>query len=164
MIVGLVACGVLACAACPGALGRRIEAAVLVEAAFALAVFDARHLVIPDLYSALFALAGLVGPLSPGLVPAVLGAAVGGALTAAVRAAAGRALGREAMGWGDVKLAAALGALLGPAPLLWTLAAAAGLGAGVGLALRRREPDAVVPFGALMAPVGVAFLWAGAPA
>ena len=163
MITGLGVCGALACSAGSGGAWIRVERAVLLEAALALMVFVARHLLIPDLYTALFASTGLVGPLSPGLLPALFGAVVGGGLTALVRAAAGRTLGREAMGWGDVKLAAALGALLGPLPLLWTLAGAAGLGALAGLALRRRAPDAVIPFGAFMAPVGVACLWAGTP-
>ena len=141
----------------------RTERALVVETVLALAVFDARRLLIPDLYSAALALAGLAGPLSPGLAAALAGAAVGAGLTGGVRLLAGRALGREAMGLGDVKLAAALGALLGPLSLLWTMAVAAALGAAVGLVLRRRAPDAPVPFGTLLAPVGAVFLWAGAP-
>ncbi len=159
----LLACGALALAAGSGADAARIERALLVQTAVALAAFDARHLLIPDLFSAVFALAGLAGPLSPGLAVALAGAAVGAGLTALVRAAAGRALGREAMGWGDVKLAAGLGAVLGPVSLLWALAVAAGLGAAVGLIQRRRSGPERVPLGALLAPVGVACLWLGPP-
>ena len=130
------------------------------ETALALAVFDARTLLIPDLYAAAFAVAGLAGPLSPGLGPALAGAALGAGLLAGVRAVVGRALGAEAMGWGDVKLAAALGCWLGPVPLLWTVAVAAGAGAAAGLALARRRPAPRIPFGAFLAPAGVAFAWA----
>ena len=165
MAAALALVGLAALALGPGDMLERAARALLVQCAVALAVFDARHLLIPDLYSAAFALAGLAGPLSPGLAAGLAGAAVGGGLTAGVRLAAGRALGREAMGWGDVKLAAALGALLGPVPLLWTLAGAAGLGAAVGLVLRRRRgTDAVTPFGALLAPAAVAALWLAPPA
>lgn len=161
----LLAAGLAALAIGADGAWERAERALLVQTALALAVFDARHLLIPDLFCAAFALAGLAGPLSPGLPAALAGAAAGAGLTAGVRAAAGRTLGREAMGWGDVKLAAALGALLGPVSLLWALAVAAGLAAAVGLARRGRgEAASLTAFGAWLAPVGVAWLQLRPPA
>lgn len=159
LAAGLTVCGALGAVAGGEGTVARVERGLLVETALALALFDARHLLIPDLFSAAVTLAGLAGPLSPGLWPALAGAALGAALTGAVRLAAGRMVGAEAMGLGDVKLAAALGALLGPLALLWAVAVAAGLGAVVGLVLRQRAPGAVVPFGAVLAPVGVLWLW-----
>ncbi len=144
-----------------GAPPARAEFALLAETALALAVFDARTLLIPDLYSAAVALAGCVGPLSAGWPTALAGAGVGAVMLAAVRWAVGRAVGREAMGWGDVKLAAALGALLGPLGLLWTVAAAATAGAAAALLLRRGGAPARIPFGAFLAPAGLAVAWAG---
>ena len=134
--------------------------AMLAQTAAAVAWLDIRRRLIADLYSvAVAALALATGP-PLGWLAALGGAALGAGLLAGVRAAMGARLGREAMGWGDVKLAAALGLLLGPVLLLWTVAIAAGLGAAAGLVMRRsgdREPR--IPFGALLAPVGVAACW-----
>ncbi len=61
---------------------------------------------------------------------------------------------REAMGFGDVKLMAAVGAFLGWQATLFTLIAAAFVGTIVGLALiisRRREFGARLPFGPYLA-------------
>lgn len=159
--VALLLLGEAVLAFAPGPVLARLEWALLVETALALAAIDLRLLLIPDLYSALIAAAGCLGPLSPGLASALAGAMVGGGLMAATRALAGRWLGTEAMGWGDVKLAAALGALLGPLGLLWTVAIASTLGSVAGLLARRRRTPTRVPFGAFLAPVGVAVAWAG---
>lgn len=139
--------------------GEALEIALLVQTAAALAIFDLRWLLIPDLHSLALAVAGVFGPLSPGWSAAAIGGLVGAGLLAGVRWAAGRWLEEEAMGFGDVKLAAALGVLLGPQALLWTIALAAGLGAGLALALRRRHGRLRVPLGAFLAPVGVGVLW-----
>jgi prepilin signal peptidase PulO-like enzyme (type II secretory pathway) len=76
-------------------------------------------------------------------------------------------LGREALGLGDVKLAAAGGALLGPV-LIWTAIAAAAAGtAGIAAAfvvLRKRAltRDLEIPFGpGLLAAIFAAWIAAG---
>lgn len=153
--------GVAALAFAPGGASERLLLALLVQAAAALAAFDLRFRLIPDLYTLALGAAGIAGPLAPGLAASVVGAAVGGGLLAAARWIVGRRLRREAMGLGDVKLAAALGVLLGPTPLLWTTTIAAALGAAAGLLMLRRTREPLVPLGALLAPVGVAVLWMG---
>jgi leader peptidase (prepilin peptidase)/N-methyltransferase len=119
----------------------------------ALMVADARFLVIPDLYVvALLVLAlGWVGWL-----PALAGAALGGGLLLAVRWLFLRLRGIEALGLGDVKLMAALGALAGVEGVLWIIAAGAAIGIGVAL-LRGRG----VGGGLQLAPLGAC---AAAPA
>jgi leader peptidase (prepilin peptidase) / N-methyltransferase len=76
-----------------------------------------------------------------------------------------RVRGRPGMGLGDVKLAAMLGAFLGPLGLLLTVLLASLLGsvAGITLILRRRGTGATaLPFGSFLAPAGmVALLWGG---
>lgn len=72
---------------------------------------------------------GLTGGLIEGQpLEAVLGAAVGGGLLFALRAGFQILRGVEALGLGDVWLAAALGAFVGPALIGWLLGSAAALG------------------------------------
>jgi leader peptidase (prepilin peptidase)/N-methyltransferase len=125
---------------------------VLAACLCALTLVDARYLVIPDLYVvALLALAiGWVGWL-----PALLGAALGGGLLLAVRFAFQRLRGVEALGLGDVKLMAALGALAGAEGVLWIILAACAIGIAVALLRGRGEA------GFRLAPLGAC---AGLPA
>ena len=84
------------------------------------AYVDFRERRIPNALNAALGLAGVVLPPLAGL-PGRLAAAVlcGGVLVGA-RLAGQRYLGEPGVGWGDVKLAAALGLLLGW-PALWAL-------------------------------------------
>jgi leader peptidase (prepilin peptidase)/N-methyltransferase len=130
----------------------------------AVAVIDARRLIIPDELSA-FALAlGLVDvvferwPEMPApMLAALIRASVTAAIFFAFRFAYRRLRGREGMGLGDVKLAGVAGVWLdwSSLPIAVELAA---LGALAFLALQRirtrRAPDplAKLPFGAFFAP------------
>ena len=65
-----------------------------------------------------------------------------------------RVTGQEGLGAGDFKLLAALGAWLGPLPLIPLVFLAASAGAGVGLVLRARgqlREGRYVPFGPFLA-------------
>jgi leader peptidase (prepilin peptidase)/N-methyltransferase len=65
------------------------------------------------------------------------------------------------MGLGDVKLAAMLGAFLGPAGLALTVLFASLLGSAWGIALvlaRRATGMTALPFGSFLAPAGAAVL------
>ena len=134
----------------------------------AMAAIDAQWLIIPDLHVVLLMVLALIGPLAPGLVTAALGAVLGAGLLWTVRALFLRLRGIEAMGLGDVKLMAALGALVGPLRVLWIIAAASILGVAWGLIRSRgRLADAPpAPFGAMaalpaMAVLAWTHLWSG---
>jgi prepilin signal peptidase PulO-like enzyme (type II secretory pathway) len=163
--LALAALGVAVCLAGPGAsLGARATLALALMALAAIAYSDFRFLIIPDLYSATLALIGLVGVLSPGLWPALAGAAICGGLLALVAWAFRRQTQVEGMGFGDVKLAAAIGALLGPQMGLWAVAASALIGALIGAVwanMRKGDGPVLLPYGAALALVSATFLTAG---
>lgn len=97
------------------------------------------------------------------LVSAALGLAVGGGLFWFIRAVSGKIYGEEAMGFGDVKLMAYFGAILGPVLVLLTTFFASLIGSVTGLLLigaKKAELKSKLPFGPFLC-VGaiVAFLW-----
>ncbi len=127
-----------------------------------IALADARTYIIPDQFSLGGAALGLaLAPLAggPTLAGAALGAALGlGALWAV--AALGRVLmGRDAMGGGDVKMMAMVGAFLGPPGVLVTLFAGSALGAAVFGPVSLRT-GRLVPFGVFLAlGAAIAYGW-----
>jgi len=69
---------------------------------------------------------------------------------------------REAMGWGDVKLLAAIGAFIGAPGALFTLFCASLLGALVGIGLLLcRKGDTPLPFGPFLAMGAFAWIFCG---
>lgn len=127
-----------------------------------IAVTDARHYLIPDEYT----WGGLVLGLAlawrnglPGFWEAILGAAVGFALLYFIAWAGERVFKEEAMGGGDIKMMAMVGAYVGWQGVLLTLFGGALLGTLVflPLSLKRRR---LVPFGVfLAAAAALSFLW-----
>ena len=119
----------------------------------AIVLIDLRCLIIPDLLVVLLAITAGAGPLETQPLRLAIGAAVGGGLLWLVREAFRRLRGIEAMGLGDVKLMAALGALAGPEHVLWIIVAGAVLGIGWTLATHRGAMTAApaIPFGAAAA-------------
>lgn len=92
--------------------------------------------------------------LPPGVVASVIGAAIGAAIPWLIRFAWFRATGVEAMGLGDVKMLAMIGAFLGWQQVWVTLFMASVTGAIVGIALLRgggRMMSARLPFGTFLA-------------
>lgn len=84
------------------------------------------------------------------LARAVAGAAAGGGLLGLLRWAGERVYGQEAMGLGDVKLLAAIGAWFGVTGVLYTLFGASILGASVSIVLLLRRKvgmRSAIPFG-----------------
>ncbi len=75
------------------------------------------------------------------------GAAAGAGITWLIRVLGRHAFAQEAMGFGDVKLMALLGALAGPGGILWTLALASILGSAIGAAKYAFTRQRQLPFG-----------------
>jgi prepilin signal peptidase PulO-like enzyme (type II secretory pathway) len=144
--------------------------------AVTVAAADARLMLIPNILSLALFIAGLAAttliaafqpdplglsdPWLATLALGVAGAIIGAAVLTALRWLWFRARGVEAIGFGDVKLAGALGAWLGPIDLFhaFLVAALAGLalvvvGRQFGVAaIAARDPNARLPFAALLAP------------
>jgi leader peptidase (prepilin peptidase)/N-methyltransferase len=92
------------------------------------------------------------------------GAALGSGLLWGVGALYGKLRGVDAMGFGDVKMMAMVGAFTGPLGVLFTIFTASAAGALVGVALiplRGRSLRDTLPFGCFLAPSALAALVAG---
>lgn len=95
---------------------------------------------------------------------AFAGAALGSGILWGLGAVYSRLRGVEAMGMGDVKMMAMVGAFTGPFGVLLTILAASVVGAVVGVALiplRGRSLQDALPFGCFLAPAAVAALLVG---
>ena len=132
----------------------RAALAVALMALAAVIYADLRFLIIPDVYSLVLGVLALVGPLSPGITQALLGAALCGGLLGAVAWLFRRSSEVGGMGLGDVKLAAAVGGLLGAERGLWAIAGSAIAAALIAVAfqrLRKAEGRLFIPYGAALA-------------
>jgi leader peptidase (prepilin peptidase)/N-methyltransferase len=134
----------------------------------ALATIDVRTRLLPDPLVLAVALGGLVaGALAPDtLVDRLIGAGLGGGLMALVAIGYERMRGRAGLGWGDVKLVAALGLWVGwqGLPGLILCASLGGLGYAGLMALIGRPiaRDQELPFGPFIAAAGwLVFLYGG---
>lgn len=165
LAAGLLAVGVASFEAWRGGDPlARLALGVALMVFAAVVVSDLRFLTIPDLYSGALALLALVGPLAPGIFVSLVGAVFCGGLLALVAWLWKRRSAVDGLGLGDVKLAAAIGALLGPEVGLWAVTASAAAGAVLGLILQARQKDAAAPllfpYGAPLALAGAGFiLW-----
>ena len=144
------------------------------SALVAISLIDADHFIIPDLISlplipigiGAVALLDAFGLSSLALPQAVLGAALG-AVSMLTLAAVGRLLmGREALGMGDVKLVAAIGAWQGAHPtLILCVFIASLLGSIVGISyivIHGRQRHLKLPFGPYLC-VGALIAWLYGP-
>jgi leader peptidase (prepilin peptidase)/N-methyltransferase len=129
-------------------------------------VIDYDHQIIPDVITLPgVALALLARSLLGGDWLAGLAGAAGGAAGLWLVALAYRLVARrEGLGFGDVKLAALLGAFLGGSGVFLTIFLASILGSFAGIALilsGRGDRSTALPFGSFLAPVGVLVLFYG---
>lgn len=134
---------------------------------------DLDHMLLPDLVTlpgfVLGLALGWINPVLgeapwPRMWAAVAGAAIGSGVLWALGAVYSRLRGVEAMGLGDVKMMAMVGAFTGPKGVLFTLFFASVTGAIVGLALiplRGRTLRHTLPFGCFLAPAALAALLYG---
>jgi leader peptidase (prepilin peptidase) / N-methyltransferase len=155
-------------------LAQWVAAVGLGAALIALFFIDLDHKLLPDSITlgglpGLLILAALGGGqgLTVDLVPALLGAGVGAGILALIAGYGAWVMswfGREdedVMGFGDVKLAALMGAALGWERLLVALFLGFFIGAVVGTVLRRLGGDREIPFGPFLAAGAMTALFAG---
>ena len=133
--------------------------ALYFSALLAISLIDLDHFIVPDVISLPLIPLGVAavavlhgsGAAVPSLPQAVLGAGLGGGVMLAIAYGGRLAFGREAMGMGDVKLVAAIGAWQGAWPtLLLTIFSASLLGSVLGIGaivLRGRDRALKIPFG-----------------
>lgn len=142
-----------------------LHGALFLTLLLGIALADARFYIIPDQFSVGGALLGLaLSPFvaEPGPVGAVAGAALGFVLLWVVAWAGEKAFGQEAMGGGDIKMMAMVGAFLGPAGVLLTVFLGALVGAVVFGPISYRTGK-LVPFGIFLAVgAAVAYAWGDA--
>ena len=144
----------------------------LLFALLGLTFIDLRHQIIPDEFSmysvpvgvagaALLGWLGYVG--APTWQQSVIGALCGGLFLGAISIAARLYYGFEAMGWGDVKLLALLGAYFGALPALPTVLILASMTASiVGVvfaAIKRKSLKMGIPLGPFLALAAVVWLF-----
>jgi leader peptidase (prepilin peptidase)/N-methyltransferase len=132
---------------------RALAAALLGTLLLGIAVTDARHYIIPDEFSWGGLVLGLGLSLAGGgaaFLQAVLGAGAGFALLYAVALAGQWLFGEEAMGGGDIKMMAMVGAFVGWKGVLLTLFTGALLGLLIFVPLTLRKKR-LVPFGVFLA-------------
>lgn len=142
-------------------------AALLLAALFAITMIDLERHIIPDAISLPGILAGILANLATRHVAwqdSLIGIAVGGTVFLAIALVGSWMAGQEAMGGGDIKLAAMLGAFLGWKALLASLFVSA-IGGGIlaaaliGSGLRGRKDP--LPFGPFLAAGGAVGLFWG---
>jgi leader peptidase (prepilin peptidase)/N-methyltransferase len=140
-----------------GATLTALTAAVFGTTLLGIAVTDARHYLIPDEFSlgglVLGLLLSLRGGLD-GLVMALIGAAVGFAVLYGVAVLGEKVFGKEAMGGGDIKMMAMVGAFVGWRGVLLTIFLGALLGTLVFVPLQLKQ-KMLVPFGIFLAAAAV---------
>lgn len=130
-----------------------LQGAILLSIVLAIALIDARHYLIPDPLSlgglvAGLALAPLPGP--PSVFASLLGAAAGFGVLFVVGMVGEWAFKKPAMGGGDMKMMAMVGAFLGPAGAMLTIFLGALIGTLVFAPVALRT-DREVPFGVFLA-------------
>ena len=145
-----------------GPTWRALQGAILFSLLLTISLIDARHYLIPDALSlgglgAGLALALLPGP--PSILTALIGAALGFGVLLAVGVLGEWVFKKPAMGGGDIKMMAMVGAFLGPAGAMLTifLGALAGTIVFAPLSLKTKKE---VPFGVFLGlGAAIAFLF-----
>lgn len=159
----------MAAAAQLGPTLRALALMAFVSALLVLSVIDLEHQILPDaitLPGAALALVASLLPEPPSPLESLASAASGYLGFAAVAWVARRYYEQEALGQGDWKLAALLGAFLGWRKLLLTVFVGSAAGSVVGLAmiaLGRGTRMTKVPFGTFLGLAGIAVALVGDP-
>lgn len=132
----------------------------------AMSMIDFDHQLLPDTMTLPLMWIGLLAALVPvftDLQSAVVGAALGYMILWSIYQLFKLITGKEGMGFGDFKLLAALGALLGwqTLPIIILLSSVVGAVVGIAIiAITRRDKNIPIPFGPYLAAAGwLAMLW-----
>ncbi len=152
----------VALAAVYGPTWHALQGAILFSLLLTIALIDGQHYLIPDALSLGGLGAGLALSLLPGFptpLVALLGAALGFGVLLAVGVLGEWAFRKPAMGGGDMKMMAMVGAFLGPAGAMLTIFIGAVVGTVVfGPVSLKTKKD--VPFGVFLAlGAAIAFLF-----
>jgi len=140
-----------------GATVTAVQAAVLGTILLGIAITDVRHYIIPDEFSIGGLVIGLGLALAsgrPAALHALMGAALGFGLLYAVAWAGAKVFQKEAMGGGDIKMMAMVGAFVGWKGVFITIFGGALVGTVVFIPLlltRRGKEAPLVPFGVFLA-------------
>jgi leader peptidase (prepilin peptidase)/N-methyltransferase len=160
----------LALALLHGPRPRTVVEMVFATALLVLVIVDLEHQLLPDAITLPGTLLALVATLLPGSpvtpLESALAAASGYLAFAGLAWTWRRLRGLEALGQGDWKMAAMLGALLGAERLMLVLLVASTAGALVGVAavlLRRGGWKTRLPFGTFLGLAALVVLFAGDP-
>jgi leader peptidase (prepilin peptidase)/N-methyltransferase len=128
---------------------------LFVCAMIVLFMIDLQHRILPNVITIPGIVVGLAFSLflPPGLRDALIGAAACSLLLFGMGEAVSRVLGKEALGFGDVKMIAMMGAFLGWQLTLVSLFLASFLGSviGIGLVALTRNRDYEIPLGSFLA-------------
>ena len=131
-----------------------------------MTMIDIDHQLLPDSLTLPLMWIGLLAALSPvfaDLRESVIGAAAGYMILWSVYQLFKMVTGKEGMGYGDFKLLAALGALLGwqALPVIILLSSLVGAFVGIGIiAVTGRDKNIPIPFGPYLAAAGwIAMIW-----
>ncbi len=148
-----------------GPSAEALRGALFLTLLLGITVADARFYIIPDQFSVGGAVLGLVmAPLTPALqlFDAAVGAATGFGVLWAVATLGRWAFKKEAMGGGDIKMMAMVGAFLGPSGVFLTIFLGALLGTVVFGPISYRTGK-LVPFGIFLAAgAAVTYGWGDA--
>lgn len=124
---------------------------------------DLKYMIIPDQFVIVLAIAGMgFLPLHESLYQPLGGLAIGGGVMLLVALMGKLAYRKEVMGFGDVKLCAAMGLGLGIPGTIFALAAASllsGFIAAIGLARRKYSKDDMKPLGPYLAGAAIFYIF-----
>ena len=119
-----------------GASVEALHSAILLTLLLGIALTDAKEMVIPDQFTVVGAVIGLVLAAFPGgmrFVDSLLGAVLGYVVLWAVKLGAEKALKKPALGIGDIHMMAMVGAFLGPTGAVVTIFLGSLLGLLIGV-------------------------------